>query len=528
MNVRKSWFSYMLWVVSVLFGLFYFIPVSNRIIILDYNSIYVAWAIKATFVILPIILSIIIYKITKNHPLKMDWNLKNKVIFHSIVIIILLSLFLFLRYYELNFSNPKIISVEFFDSVKIGSNHNTNGYLGIINQGFYSYVASFLLMLFGNKIEVLLYLQLILQLITTIAIYIASTNFIKREICIFPAILLCINPLYIENMFCINSNNYNIFILSVLFMLISYLIKKNNLFTLKLSAIAVLTGVLMFYHLNLLGLSLLMLVLICELEDFSIQKKLLNSILYIFLNLLSFGIIYFVHYWDKVNVIFSLLQSFELNKIDLGSQTIVLYHLILIICFLSYMVSFWYDRNEIGHIFILPIVIQTLGFIFIKQFSDLSETFIIIDIMMSFMIAESFRLSFHFGDQSVPNQPVKKENADKNQTDQNIKNTKTNISQNENVQNTIDEKKKQTKTVIEPTMEKNINDSWDEIQKDIDKERKQRKQINNNIDKKAPIENVLPMPKKHVKKTLDYNYNPKEKEMHFDVDLNEKNSDYDV
>ena len=48
------------------------------------------------------------------------------------------------------------------------------------------------------------------------------------------------------------------------------------------------------------------------------------------------------------------------------------------------------------------------------------------------------------------------------------------------------------------------------------------------IDKKAPIENVLPLPKRHINKVVEYSYEPSEAEMHYDIELTEETSDYDI
>lgn len=45
------------------------------------------------------------------------------------------------------------------------------------------------------------------------------------------------------------------------------------------------------------------------------------------------------------------------------------------------------------------------------------------------------------------------------------------------------------------------------------------------VDKTAMIENVLPMPKKHVSRTLEYAFDPSEDMMHYDVEI--ENDDYD-
>lgn len=45
------------------------------------------------------------------------------------------------------------------------------------------------------------------------------------------------------------------------------------------------------------------------------------------------------------------------------------------------------------------------------------------------------------------------------------------------------------------------------------------------VDRRALIENVLPMPKKHVPKTLDYAFEPSEEQMHYDIEI--ENDDYD-
>ena len=45
------------------------------------------------------------------------------------------------------------------------------------------------------------------------------------------------------------------------------------------------------------------------------------------------------------------------------------------------------------------------------------------------------------------------------------------------------------------------------------------------IDKTAPIENVLPMPKKHTPRVFDYAFEPSEDMMHYDVEI--ENDEYD-
>ena len=46
------------------------------------------------------------------------------------------------------------------------------------------------------------------------------------------------------------------------------------------------------------------------------------------------------------------------------------------------------------------------------------------------------------------------------------------------------------------------------------------------IDKTSMIENVLPMPKKHVNRTLDYAFEPSEEQMCYDIDVS-ADDDYD-
>ena len=45
------------------------------------------------------------------------------------------------------------------------------------------------------------------------------------------------------------------------------------------------------------------------------------------------------------------------------------------------------------------------------------------------------------------------------------------------------------------------------------------------IDKTAMIENVLPMPKKHVARSFEYAFEPTEDMMHYDIEI--ENDDYD-
>ena len=50
-------------------------------------------------------------------------------------------------------------------------------------------------------------------------------------------------------------------------------------------------------------------------------------------------------------------------------------------------------------------------------------------------------------------------------------------------------------------------------------------QMGETLDKTAMIENVLPMPKKHVSRSFEYSFEPTEDMMHYDVEV--ENDDYD-
>ena len=47
------------------------------------------------------------------------------------------------------------------------------------------------------------------------------------------------------------------------------------------------------------------------------------------------------------------------------------------------------------------------------------------------------------------------------------------------------------------------------------------------FDKTAMIENVLPMPKKHIGRTLDYAFEPSEDMMHYDIEFENDKYDYE-
>ena len=151
--------------------------------------------------------------------------------------------------------------------------------------------------------------------------------------------------------------------------------------------------------------------------------------------------------------------------------------------------------------------------------------------MMTMIIAESFCLIFNcmneFNSKVQVNKIWAKNNKEK--TDSEVNNSSIIHKPGEQITDssikneTINPAQAKTQNAIESSA-----DSWTEMQKNIEEERKVRNRNTVNVDRKAPIENVLPMPKKHVKKTLDYKYELNEKDMHFDLDLNENNSDYDV
>lgn len=180
--------------------------------------------------------------------------------------------------------------------------------------------------------------------------------------------------------------------------------------------------------------------------------------------------------------------------------------LIIAILMVFYCVSFWFNKQDHKALYVLPFTGYCVLFVCLSFYEFDSAYFCVMSAVLNlyFLIAESMRVMFTFKPEVVTGSiPMDKQdmltvNKDSSDFDWSEMNEIMKGKSVEEKASVMEEIKEEAAAVKEETPV---------------------------VDKTAPIENVLPMPKKHMPKVLGYAFEPEEDMMHYDVEI--ENDEYD-
>ena len=230
---------------------------------------------------------------------------------------------------------------------------------------------------------------------------------------------------------------------------------------------------------------------ICLLEK-AWKKKNITYLVMTVVQLLFAGFVF----CSKKGVLLYSDAPFVSGGIIQGVQGILYIETLIVVAFLLvYCVTFFIDKQDHRSLFILPVLCYSVLFVWLNMYEY--EVFycmmLLAFINVIFMIAQSMRTIFRAKPIVVTG-------------------------------NSIPEKAIDTKFEWEEMKE--VMHSTEGIEVRKEESVKVELEITEvPIDKKAPIENVLPMPKKHKPRIFDYAFEPTQEMMHYDVEI--ENDEYD-
>ena len=507
MNVRKTWFSYIIWSVSFLFTIFLCFCSLDRIIIINYNSISIEWILKAACLAVPIAVCFLLHYLFGRIP-EIHLSEKAGLIIRLVSFVLLAAVFLWIRIsYILSFTGEEeLLLSPIYKDAMIQDRSGSDNIMVFTTESVYSRVISIILLFFGNKIESVLIFQLILQLITIIAIFIAGNELFHAFYGMIPAWLIACTPLFVESLVQITPIHMILFLWSLWMMFYSFIQKKDDrnyiltcLFSIFTGFITVIWGGFIIF---------LPMIAVWELESDlnSMKKRFLNVLILLSFSFLPSLILYFTTgIYDK-RIVFNQFHWKDVFLFDPSGQTAAVFYFVYLVLLLFYFTTFWFSENDMGHLFLISVICNFAVTVFTGEFSDLSESLTLTAVLCAFLVPEMLFALF----------------IKKCEKSQNVKSAEKVTA----VHNGPCRKETPDRTVLKKDAVH--SECASEVLDKIDNNKKSTPEPVQKIDKKAMIENVLPMPKKHVKKVLDYSYEPEPEEMHFDIDLNSSNSHYDV
>lgn len=452
MSLKKTWFSYVLWfVLAGLTGLTTYIATVKVFLFVPWMTAVIAAGIIGFYVLLHVVSS----KIKQFTVSK--WFGR---ILHCLLFLVIAASFVLLRF-------PIIMNVQnavssqqaiwFYEVSKVGRDILSVAGMTSVFEQIYINMLSGLFLLLGNKIEVLLYVQVVLQALTFIMMIFIGWTLLKRVYAWIPALLYAVSPFMCSVVEDVGPANFWMCVV-------------------------------------MLGISV-----ICILQK-AWKNRNITYIVIVVAQVLFGAIFCFI----KSGILWYGNPSFMTGGSLKGTESFLgIEMLIAIIVLGGYCVSFWFDKQDHKSLYIIPFVLDCV-ILTMAAFSEYESCglFMMLAAMnLYLLISESLRVTFTLKPETVTGQIAV---------------------------NMLGESSKAEAKNPESF-------DWEEMQnvmketdkfKGKDEEVQQQEEINVPVvDKKALIENVLPMPKKHTPKVLDYAFEPEEDQMHYDVEV--ENDEYD-
>lgn len=453
MSLKKTWFSYVLWVVLAgLTGLTSYI------------------AIVKVFALFPGIVAILIAGIAgvcimthfvcgkiKGFTLS-KWPGR---MVHMLWFLLIAVVFVYLRLPVFT-DMESIVSFQqmewFYNATKVGRDVLSIAGITTVMEQIYMNLISGLFLFLGNKMELLVYVQAVFQLFSFVMLIVIGHTLQKKVYAWIPALLYAVSPFMYTALGDVGPANFWTFV--VLFVM----------------------------------------AVICVLQKIWKNKNVTYIVLVLWQIL--FAAVYYVF---KLDVFWYGNPSYVTGGNLKGTVDFLgIEMLVAVVALIWYCVSFWFDKQDHRTLYIVPFVLNCvmLTFAAFGEYETCNLFMMLAAVNLYFLMTESLRVTFRFKPETVTGQMKGKMTKEKTDTKEDAFDWE------------------EMKTVMKSSSEVEV-----ETNKEPTKMPEVKEEPVSVIDKRAPIENVLPMPKKHIPKVLDYAFEPEEDMMHYDVEI--ENDDYD-
>ncbi len=527
MSIKKTWFSYILWLIATGFSiLFTYYAVSNLAVywgMYGHKQIGFLAGYSAGVIVLAVLLCLLIRKLCdKIHfPNLNKWMARTG---HILVFSGITAIFLFTRYHSfitggLN-GEQMFVFYEMsrigFQPEEIETMKSVLGNVSLVPSVFestYLKMVSMLFLFLGNKLELLDLLQLIFQTVSLLGLYIIGWNMQKGIWAWIPALLYAVSPIQASMIGNFGPTN----------------------FWLSVTVVAI--------------------VLCVALQK--LWKK--QFITYIVTSVCGIIVCIFV-LGVKFGVLFQDAPAFFV-KSGYREELVIIYSEFLIwaIILLVYCITFFFAKTDSASLYVMPMVWAN-GMLLVLQYYECDVAFfltVFIGIWISFLGTEGLRIlctektdviTEPETDAVLENKENEKNSEPKtdNREDFDWAEMKTIMEQKDGSA----QKEEPARTDSEQMIPEAVADTEQtdvsedtgiirvsDILKAVGTETGNAENAEGmtteefssqeSLDKTAMIENVLPMPKKHVSRSFEYSFEPSEDMMHYDVEIENDEYDYE-
>lgn len=511
MSIKKTWFSYILWLIATGFSiLFTYYTVSKTVQcygIYGYRHIGFQIGYSAIVMAVVVLLCLLIRKLCDKVKLSTVNKWAGRCL-HILIFAGITVLFIYTRFYSFiigELQNQQMTC--FYELTKIGSGveeiealKNAYPYVSLVPSVFeniYMEVLSTVFLFLGNKIELLGLIQFVFQCVSLGALYLIGWNLQKGFAAWLPALLYAVSPLFASM-----TGNYG----------------PSNFW---------------------LGITLLGMVVI-----FLLQKLWKNKVTtYILTAIWGVGICIFV-FGTKFAVLFYNGPAFIIGA-GFRVSAAMLYTELLIwaVVLLVYCIAFWFVKTDSVSLYVIPSALAA-GLLLVLQFYENDVVFFLtlfIGFWVSLLGTEGLRLLFTVKPKvltgqnteckpiGLPAENVEDSNKSKADDREDFDWTEMKSIMEQKSETTVEEDSVPEDTgvirVSDILKAANVQETEEEAPAVAEETSVTESAVSEATDKTAMIEDVLPMPKKHVSRSFEYSFEPSDDMMHYDVEV--ENDDYD-
>lgn len=482
MSLKKTWFSYVLWVVfampavlitySILTEVLqdFYAMISSYVPGYEFYTDLLAKILTILLIVFAVVLVCFICRRIKMSAVPRWLGITGYILVCAGIV----AGFCALRYSAFNYAfylqsysrAPSVQAQYFFELSKVGSVTGSGFAVGTVSilEQVYTYAMHTVFMFFGNKMECLFLAQLVMQSVTLILLMVIGWTLQKGIFAWIPALLYAVLPTFFYTASDVGITNFWTFVVVIV------------------------------------------LFIICLLEK-AWKKKNITYLVMIFAQLLFAGFVFY----GKMGVLLYNKAPFVSGGETPGFTSVLnVEMLVLSILLLAYCVSFFMDKQDHRSLFVLPFGMFGFLFVWLSNYEyEASYCMMLLTIAnLFFMVSQSMRVIFRAKPDVVTGQkiPVSYEWEEMKEVMHSTEGIEVRKEEPAKVELPLTEVPVEEKKVVEVAVA-------------------EEPEIIVPIDRKAPIENVLPMPKKHKPKVLDYAFEPTEEMMHYDVEI--ENDEYD-
>lgn len=512
MRVRKTWFSYILWVLfSCSLAVIFYFSLSSYLNLLGISDLRQSGGIIAICAVVLITL-FCLAEWFFNRKSNKDREERDKIYSILVIILLIILFFLFRILLFTAIDDDILLFSKFVKNALIQNGKEISFHLSSLEDMFSSLLTLSFLFL-GNKGIAVWVLQLFFQTVCFVFSYFG----IKRIAGRIPALAVCFGitvlPMFFNSVITDETASLKLCIASMALWMISLYkdgLEKKGMKELLTILISAFLGILCFYDNIFIAFFFLPAIICLETKMQSMLRKALNIILWFIFGLTGYGFLAFGDSIFRDGNLFVHIENYFMQRytVNFEPSLVVSFsamnYLFIVFAFcISYIIMFIKTEYDEAHLFIFVLLVE-FGVLIIFYPKDALVYYYLLAVCFLSIAGAGIRNLVLSSEECI----AKKE-KEKQQALEDIDAQKEFIEYFKGTDDLTDQKK------LYENSDKDTNESV-------------REEVNDVIKSIQYIENPLPLPKKHEKKEMGYGFEPDEDKMHFDFDLTENNAFYDV